>query len=82
MVADHPQHMRLVLLISRERSQFTRHFRTGGIGHTGHNCRQRTTKRAPLIAVIAQAHIHQQAANIGITQTQCAEIIRKLRDFL
>ena len=81
MVTDHPQHMRLVLRISRERSQFARHFRTGGIGHACHDCRQRTTKRATLIAVIAQAHIHQKSTNIRISQTQSTEFKTSLGNF-
>ncbi len=80
VVADHPQHMLRVALVARKRAQLARHLGRGGIGHAGHQRGQRTAHRAALVAVVAEAHVHQQAADIGIAQTERAEVIGKLRD--
>ena len=82
VVADDAQHVVGVAGIAGERAQFGGHPRAGGIGGAGHDRRQRPADRAALIAVIAQAHVHQQTADIGIAQPKRAKIIAALRDFL
>ena len=80
VVADHAQHVVAVARIAREGAQFGRHLGAGRIGHAGHHRRQGPAERAALIAVIAQPHVHQQTADIGIAQTKRAEIMAALRD--
>mmetsp|Transcript_22711 Transcript_22711/g.37493 ORF Transcript_22711/g.37493 Transcript_22711/m.37493 type:complete len:741 (+) Transcript_22711:830-3052(+) len=82
VVAHHLQHVGRVFLVAREWTQLARDLGGGGIGHTGHDGGQRTAERAALVTVIAKAHIHQQPANVGIAQTQGAEVIRALRNLL
>ena len=82
VVADHAQHMLAVLLVFGEGAQFRGDLGRGGIGHAGHDGGQCATDRPALVAVIAQAHVHQQAADIGVSQTERAEIVAQLRDFL
>ena len=82
MVADDAQHVRAVALVAVKGPQLARHFGRGGIGHAGHDRGQCSTHGAPLIAVIAQTHVHQKAADIGIAQPQRAELIGQLRDLL
>ena len=81
MVADHPQHVLLVALVPCERAQLTGHLGAGGVADAGHDGGQGTAQGAPFVAVIAKAHVHQQPADVGIAQTQRAEIIAALRDF-
>ena len=81
VVADHPQHVVGIAGIARESAQFPGHFGRGGIGHTGHDCRQRATQRPALRRVIAKAHRHQQPTDVGIAQAQRAEVVGPLRDF-
>ena len=82
MVADHPQHVVRIALITRKRPQLTGNFRGCGIGNPAQDRCQRTAQGAAFVAVIGIAHVHQQPADIGIAQPQCAEIIGQLRDFL
>ena len=82
VVADDAQHVLCVLFVSGESAKLSGHLGRGRIGHTGHDRRQRTAERAALVAVIAQPHVHQQAADIGIAKAQRAEVIGPLRDLL
>ena len=82
VVADHAQHVRGVAGMAREGAKLLGHLGRGGIGHARHQRGQRPAKRAALFAVIAKAHVHQKAADIGIAKAQRAEIIGKLRDLL
>ena len=82
VVADDAQHMIGVLGVAGEGPQLARHLGGGGIGNACHDRGQRPAKRTALVAVVAKAHVHQQTADVGIAQTQRAEIIGPLRDFL
>ena len=82
MVADDAQHVGLVALITREGTKLSGHFGRGRIGDTGHDRGQGTAKCAALVAVIAQAHVHQQAADVGVAKAEGAEVVGALRDFL
>ena len=82
VIADHPQHMVLVAGITAKGTQLPRHLGAGRIGDAGHDRRQRATQGTALVRIVAHPHIHQQAADIGITQPQRTEIERPLRDFL
>ena len=82
VVANDPQHVVRIPRIARKCPQLARHFRGCGIGHTGQDRRQRTGHRAAFVTVISKTHVHQQTADIGIPQTQRAEVIGPLRDFL
>ena len=82
VVADHAQHVLLVALIAREGAKLGRHLGRGGIGHTGHDRGQGAAQRAALGRIVAQTHIHQEAADVGIAQTQRAEVIGQLCNFL
>ena len=82
VVADHPQHVLGVALVAGERAKFARDLGRCGIGDTRHDRRQRTGHRAALVAVIAQPHVHQETADVGVAESQRAEVVGKLRDFL
>ena len=82
VVTDDAQHMFAVALVAVECPKLARHFGGRGIGHAGHDRGQCTGHRTALVAVITKAHVHQQTADIGIAQTQRAEFVRQLRDFL
>ena len=82
MIADHPKHVVAVFREAREGAKFAGHFRRGGVGHAGHQSGNRPAKLAPLLAVVGQAAGHQQAADIGETQTQRAIVIGPFGDFL
>ena len=81
MVADDAQHVVLVALISRKCPQFGRHFGAGRISDPGHDGGQRPAQGAAFVAVIAKAHVHQEAADIGIAKAQRAEVIGQLCNF-
>ncbi len=80
VVADHPQHRLGVLGIAGEGAQLLRHLGRGGIGDAGHDRGQRAAERPALVAVIAQPHVHQQAADIGVAEAEGAELVAQLRD--
>ncbi len=82
VVANDAQHMPGVWLIAREGSEFLCHFSGGGIGHTGHDRRQRATNCTAFVGVIRNTGSHQQAANIGVAEAERAVFIRKTGDFL
>ncbi len=75
MVADNAQHMLGIRLIAWEGSKLLRHFGGCGIGHAGHDRRQRTADSAAFFGVIGNAGGHQQAANIGIAKAERAVFI-------
>ncbi len=81
MVADDAQHMFAVLVVAREGAELARHLRRCGVGDAGHDGGERRGEGAALGAVIAQAHGHQQAADIGVAQAQGAEFIGELGNF-
>ncbi len=82
VVADHPQHVRGVLLVAGEGAELLGHLGRRGVADAGHHGGQGAAQRAAFLGVIRQTHGHQQAADIGETQTQRAEFVRKLRDRL
>ena len=82
VVADDAQHVVGIAGIAGERTQLFRHFGAGGIGHAGHDRGQGAAQGTAFAAVIAKAHVHQQAADIGIAQTQGAEVVGQLCNFL
>ncbi|OPZ97138.1 MAG: hypothetical protein BWY71_01713 [Planctomycetes bacterium ADurb.Bin412] len=77
---DNAEHMPAVDFILIERSQPAGQFRTGGIGCTRHDCRNRRRQMAPFLAVVGQSQRHHQRAQIRIAQPQRPEIMRVLRN--
>ena len=82
MVADHPQHVRGVLLVAGEGAEFVRHLGRGRVGDAGHDRGQRAAQRAAFLGVVGQAHGHQEAADIGKAEAQRAEFVGQFRDRL
>ena len=82
VVADHAQHVAGVLLVAGEGAEFGRHLRRGLVGNAGHDGGQRAAERAAFLAVIGQAHGHQEAADVGEAEAQRAELVGELGDRL
>ena len=82
VVADHAQHVRGVLLVAGEGAELARHLGRGLVGDAGHDSGQRAAERAAFLAVVGQAHGHQEAADIGEAEAQRAELVGELGDRL
>jgi hypothetical protein len=82
VVADHPQHVLGVAPVAREGPKLARHFGGGRIGDAGHHGGQCARHRPARVAVIAEPHVHQQPADVGIAEAEGPEVVAKLRDFL
>ncbi len=82
----HPDHFEERLLVHRvafaRAGRAFRNPRAGQIRLPAHDGRQRRRPVAAVIAVVRNAHRHQQRAQIRITQAQGPEIVRILRDFV
>ncbi|MNV19016.1 hypothetical protein D3C71_1098590 [compost metagenome] len=75
VVANDAQHVVAVRRKAREGAKLAGHFSRGCVGDTGHDRGQCTGNGAALIAVIGDARGHQQAADIGVTETKRAVFI-------
>ena len=82
VVADHAQHVLGVLLVAGEGAELGRHLGRGLVGDAGHDGGQRAAQRTAFLAVVGQAHGHQEAADIGEAEAQRAEFVGELRDRL
>ena len=75
VVADDAQHVAGVLLVAGEGAEFAGHLGRGRIGDAGHDRGQRTGEGAALVGVVAEAHGHQQAADIGVAEAERAVLV-------
>ncbi len=75
VVTDDAQHVVAVRCKARERTKLTRHFSRGRIGNTGHDRGQSPGNRTALVAVIRNARRHQQAADVGVAEAECAVLV-------
>ena len=82
VIADHAEHVGRVVLVACKRAELARHFGRGRIGNAGHDRGERTANAAAFFRIIRDTVRHQEAANIGIAQTERAEFIGKFGDFL
>ena len=82
MVAHHPQHVVAILREAGEGAKLLGHLGRGGIGHARHDGRDGAADGAALMAVIGNAGGHEQAADIGEAQAECAELVGQSGDFL
>jgi hypothetical protein len=80
VVADDAQHVLGVLLVAREGAELARHLRRGRIGDAGHHRGQAAGERPALVRIVAEAHGHQQAADIGVAEAERAVLIGELGD--
>ena len=81
MIPNHSEHVVLVRLVASKSSQFLRHFCTGCVAFTTQNSGQSTSNRKALIAVIRNAHLHQQSTQISVTETKRSEVVAQLSHF-
>ena len=82
VIADHAEHVGRVVLVACKRAELARHFGRGRIGNAGHDRGERTANAAAFFRIIRDTVRHQEAANIGIAQTERAEFIGEFGDFL
>ena len=82
VIADDAQHVVLVRRIFRERTKLARHFGGGRVGNACHDRADCAGNRAALARVIGDTGRHQQAADIGEAEAECAVVVGELRDFL
>ena len=82
VVAHDAEHVIGILGVTRECSELARHFCGGCISHAGHNRGERATECPAFVGVVAVAHVHQEAADVGIAEAKCTEVVGQLRDFL
>ena len=82
MVADHAQHVRGVFLVAGKGAEFFRHLRRSGVADAGHHSGEGTAQRTAFIRVVRQTHRHQQAADVRITKTERAVLVREFGDRL
>ena len=83
MHPDHVQERLFVDRIARARPRgFIRDARAGQVRLAAHDRRQRRRPSPALIAVVGNAHRHQQRAQIRVAQAQRPEIVRILGDLL
>ena len=82
MHADHFEERCSFSQIARERPRRLGDARAGQIRLAAHDGRDRAGEVAALIAVVRNAHRHQQRAEIRKAQTQRPVIVRVLRDLL
>ena len=80
VVAHDPQHVLAVLLVAGEGAEQRRHFGGGRVADAGHDRGERACDLAAGIRVIGKARRHQEATEIGVAQSQRAEVERKLGD--
>ena len=77
VVADHAQHVLAVLLVAGEGAEQPRHLGRGGVADAGHDGGERARDLAAGIGIVGQARRHQQAAEIGVAETQRAVTRRR-----
>ena len=82
VIPHHAQHMLLVLLVLWECTHFTGNLGRGGVGNARHHRGDRGADSAALFAVVGMTLRHQQPANIGKTESECAIFIGQLGNFL
>ena len=82
MVAHDAQHVDGVAVVVREGAELAGHFGRGRIGDAGHDRSQRGADGAALSRIIGNAGGHQQAADIGVAETERAVFVGKLGDLL
>ena len=80
VVADHAQHVLAVLLVAGEGAKQPRHLGRGGVADAGHDGGERARDLAAGIRIVGQARRHQQAAEIGVAETERAELVGQGRD--
>jgi hypothetical protein len=68
MVADHPQHVVPVLLVTGKRAELARHLGRGRIGDARHDGAQRPAHRPAFVGVVGQPAGHEQPAEVGEAQ--------------
>ena len=80
VVAHDAQHVVAVRLEIRERTKLARHFGRGRIGDAGHDGGQRAGNGAAFRRIVRDTGGHQQAANIGVAETERAVFVGALGD--
>ena len=80
VVADDAQHVLAVLLVAGEGAEKPRHLGRGGVADAGHDGGERARDLAAGVRIVGQARRHQQAAEIGVAETERAELVGQGRD--
>ena len=80
VVADDAEHRLGVGGVAGEGAELARHLGGGGVGSAGHDRGQRAAERAALGRVVAVAHGHQEAADVGVAEAEGAEAVGELGD--
>jgi hypothetical protein len=82
VVADDPQHVLLVFLVTGEGADLAGHLGRGGVGNTGHDRGQRAADGAAFVGIVGNAGGHQQAADIGVAEAQGAVLVAQFGDLV
>ncbi|MBV6489794.1 MAG: hypothetical protein CNCCGFBP_00168 [Fimbriimonadaceae bacterium] len=80
MVANDTKHRVSVPGIPRKRPKLSRHLRANGVRLASKNRSQSSTNRPSLRAIVWDPHLHQQRAEVRVTQAQRAKLVTQLRD--
>ena len=80
VVAHHPQHVGLVLVVAREGAEVSRHLRGGRVGLAAHDRGHRPADRGGLRGIVGDAPAHEHGAHVGVAQAQGTEVPAPLGD--
>ena len=80
--ADHFEERLLVDGVARERADRIGDARAGEVGLAAHDGGDGAGVVAALVAVVGNAHRHQQRAQVGEAQAERPEVVRVLADLL
>ena len=82
VVADHAEHVLLVLLVAVERTVLRGKHRARGVAAAGEDGAERAADRAAGVAVVRDARLHQHGAEVGVAEAEGAVLPAELGDFL
>ena len=82
VVADHAEHVLLVLLVAVERTVLGGEHRARGVAAAGQDGAERAADGAAGIAVVRDARLHQHGAEVGVAEAEGAVLPAELGDLL
>ena len=80
VVADHAEHVLLVLVVSGERTQLAGHAGAHRVGAAGEDGRHRTADRAAVVGVVGDARLHEHGAQVGEPESEGTEAVAQFGD--
>ena len=82
MIADHAEHVLLVLLVTIKRSVLSSKHSTGCIGTTGQDGTERAAHCTTSVTVVGDTSLHQHGAKVGVAETKGAVLPTEFSNFL